>query len=293
MADETRSLWEIYDSEIEPWRRGRRILLAIGAFVFLLQGLSVMAEMVLGRLEVLVVLGILIVVFWLQFYFVWIGVHWLRWVWGGWNLLSGFALLIWALRDQSVVESLLGVMNILVGAGLCSPSVYLFAKHQKETIRWKESVIVAAVSFVSLVTVAGAGLGAWALREQYRRDARAFADDAGEHIYREHDEQWTLAHVSQRSLQQNGPERVRYFLEAAKQRIGRVQQIRHADGIALVHLSFPFALETDAETIAYAETERGAVQLCFVLLNSHREWQIDRMWWNYLPASAKQETRAP
>jgi hypothetical protein len=71
MADETRSLWKIYDSETAPWRRGRAVLVWIGLFLFILQCLVVTAQVILGNIDALFIYGTLIVLFWLQFYFVW------------------------------------------------------------------------------------------------------------------------------------------------------------------------------------------------------------------------------
>jgi hypothetical protein len=39
MAKEIRSLWEQFDSEVEPWRRGRIMLLSIAAFYLVAQSL--------------------------------------------------------------------------------------------------------------------------------------------------------------------------------------------------------------------------------------------------------------
>ena len=36
MPQDTRSLWEQFDSEVEPWRRGRAVMATIGAFYFLI-----------------------------------------------------------------------------------------------------------------------------------------------------------------------------------------------------------------------------------------------------------------
>jgi hypothetical protein len=69
------------------------MLVCIGLFMGLLQCLVVIAQVILGNIEAFLVFAILIILFWLQFYFVWIGVHWLRWLWGGGNLFTGFCLL--------------------------------------------------------------------------------------------------------------------------------------------------------------------------------------------------------
>jgi hypothetical protein len=48
---EERSLWEIYDSETELWRRGRVILVLIALFYFLTQSLVILGALFIGSLE--------------------------------------------------------------------------------------------------------------------------------------------------------------------------------------------------------------------------------------------------
>jgi hypothetical protein len=51
VAEETRSLWEQYDSEAEPWRRGRAILVAIGCGYLISQALLAATEIASGNIE--------------------------------------------------------------------------------------------------------------------------------------------------------------------------------------------------------------------------------------------------
>src|ERR1700731_824030 len=100
MPPETRSLWEQLDSEVEPWRRGRMVLIVIGLLHFAFQALLFAAGIVLGDTEGLVKLATVSVLFWLQFYFIWIGVSWVRWMAGAWAGAVGFVYLIWGWRDD-------------------------------------------------------------------------------------------------------------------------------------------------------------------------------------------------
>jgi hypothetical protein len=90
MRDESRPLWEQLDSEVEPWRRGRGILICLAAFYIVAQSLILAASILLGNIERFLIFGVGTVFFWLLFYLVWIGVHWIRWLLGGWNLIIGF-----------------------------------------------------------------------------------------------------------------------------------------------------------------------------------------------------------
>src|SRR5438128_850834 len=125
MAEETRSLWEKLDSEVEPWRRGRSVLVLIGAFCFAIQALTLATHIILGDIERVLILASVFSLIWLQFYFIWIGVHWIRWLAGVCSGSTGFCLLIWAVRDNNAYEALAGGINLLIGTYFClSSSVY-------------------------------------------------------------------------------------------------------------------------------------------------------------------------
>jgi hypothetical protein len=215
MTEGGRSLWELYDSEVPPWQRGRTILACIALSHFVLQCLLALPFVLDGRVVRVCAFGFAAVIFWLLFYFVWTGVAWLRWLWGVGNPATGFCLLIWAWRDLSGLETLFGTMNIVIGAYLFSPSVYFFARHQKKTTHWKEALLFAAGCCLIMCNVAAIAVGFWFFLEQHRRDACHFADDAGQHIYVDQDRDWAFAHVLKKP---DDPYRSRldYFLRYIK-----------------------------------------------------------------------------
>jgi hypothetical protein len=288
MAEETRSLWEVYDSEVELWRRGRVALVVIALFHFALQGLVIAAFEISGNVERLVWFGISVVFFWLLFYFVWIGVQWLRWVWGGWDLLSGFCFLIWAWRDESGVETVFGTAGLLIGFFLCfSPSIYFFAKRQRETVRWTESLLIAGACLLSLLSIGAVIIGLSAFRELQAQDACVFAQEVNQRIYMDRDFDWVQRHVTPASFQQNGRERLRYFFEANAKQLGQVSRISPARAQIRLQFKLPFNLRSDALVHSTAETNSGPVELHEILLDNGSTWQLDRMWWSYLPVDAK------
>ena len=112
-----------------------------------------------GNIERVFALALGATIFWLCFYFIWIGVHWVRWLSAGFSGLIAFAKLIWGMRDGNAVYIIDGTIGFIIAAshlGL-APSVYFFAIRQKETVRWKESIAVAAV-FLLLLLSFGTGM---------------------------------------------------------------------------------------------------------------------------------------
>jgi hypothetical protein len=81
---------------------------------------------------------------------------------GAWAGAIGFCWVIWGLGAGNVAMVAYGAINLLIASYFClSPSVYFFAKHQRETVRWKEAAAIALVCFLLLCSVGGR-LG-WAL----------------------------------------------------------------------------------------------------------------------------------
>jgi hypothetical protein len=284
MAEDTRSLWEQYHSEVEPWRRGRAILVTIGCGYFISQALIAAAEIASGNIEQLLVSSIGFIVFWLQFYFIWIGVHWIRWLVGAWAGAIGFCWVIWGLGSSNVGMISLGAINLLIAAYFClSPSVYFFAKRQRETVRWKEAAAIGIVCVLLLCSIVVALAGLWAFRNEQLGDAIECAETAAEQIYVNADRNWAFSHVTQQSLQHDGRARLEYFFQSANQSLRSVQQISNSRGWIRPRFYFPSQFDWDAYVICHAESQDGPAELHFVLSKAGKNWRIDHMWWSYLP----------
>ncbi|MEP6936978.1 MAG: hypothetical protein ABI871_02810 [Chthoniobacterales bacterium] len=122
---EPEPLWREVVGDTEPWRRGRLALITFGAFMFINHALVLAGKVLTGNVERLLIMAIFMVIWWLQFYFIWIGLHWVRWVGCAFSALFGFALLIWGLRDEVPAEMLSGAFGFASVAYIgFAPSVY-------------------------------------------------------------------------------------------------------------------------------------------------------------------------
>jgi len=140
-----------------------------------------------------------------------------------------------------------GVINLLIAGYFClSPSVYFFAKRQRETIRWTEAAAVGAVCLLLLCSIAAALTGLWAYRNEQLQQAIEFAQTAGEEIYIKADHDWVLSHVTQRSLQHDGRERLNYFFQVSNQSLRSVREISNPHGWLRMRFRFPSRFEWDA-----------------------------------------------
>jgi hypothetical protein len=285
MSEESRSLWEVLISETELWRRGRTILILIGLSHFVLQLLILLGALSFGNAERGLMFGVAVAIFWLQFYFVWIGVQWLRWFWGAWDMIIGFCLLIWAWRDSSGFETFAGCGSFVTGFYLCfSPSIYFFAKRQKETVRWMEAIVVSGVWFLILLSIGMVAIGFVVYRHDSEIEAAKFGQEANQRIYVDRDLNWVMAHITKASFEHNGAERLQYFFRR-NLALGTVRLLTPARADVRVRLELPLRFRSDARIDANAQTENGEIVLHEILRDNGRSWELDHIWWDFVSAS--------
>jgi hypothetical protein len=279
MAEETRSLWEQLDSEVEPWRRGRIVLVTIGTFYFLLQTAVFIAAVKDGNIEAVLVFGSVCSVFWLLFYFIWIGVQWIRWLAGAWCGLNGFILLIWALTDGNGLFATVGTINLIIGAYLClSPSVYFFAKRQQERRSWLQSLAIGIVFVLLFLTFVIGSVGLFVYHGRVYTDALQFADQAAEHIYTDQDRDWMFAHFSRDEIAAVSPDGLKAFFRDSVGRVGPVLQITPPSGPVRLIYHFPAEFISKAQLSAEGKSTYGPVRIHFWISDMGDGWRIDRTW---------------
>ena len=246
---EPEPLWREVVGDPEPWRRGRLFLILLAVVTFCFQCLSFWGLIITGDIERVLVAGIVCLVFWLSYYFIWIGVHWVRWLIGGWNALVGFVLIIWGVRDGMGFAILIGLYSLGVGAYLgLAPAVYFFAKRQRESVRWGESLVIAAVFLLLLGSLTAGVLGLLGHKANVEREARKFADTAFKRIFTEHDTYFLLEHATENLLQIGGGRAgLSKFLQDATIRAGDVQDIKPAEGRLRFWYVFPWHFGSQGE----------------------------------------------
>jgi len=283
-APQSVPLWkEVVVGDTEPWRRGRLFLIIYGIISLANHAFILVNFVIQGQLDPLVFNATLMALFWLQFYFIWIGVSWVRWIQAGFALLVASALIIWGLRDGIMFWVGLGIVNFGLAAYLgLAPSVYFFAKHQREKRNWKEVIAVAFV-FVLLLASFGAGiLGLAGYRARRLAEAREFADGAFRHIFTEHDTQFLLERTTERLMKEGGGiNGLTRFLQQTTMRAGDVHDIKPSTGALRCWYQFPLGLGTYGEVISEGVGDRGRVKLWMRIGEGGQGWQIDAVWWNY------------
>lgn len=286
-TEQPEPLWREVVGDTEPWRRGRLFLALMAIWTFASHLLLIGSQILVGRLDVLLAAAIGALVWWLLFYFIWIGVHWVRWLSAGLSGLTAFANLIWGIVYGNPVRLVDGLIALPLAAYLgLAPSVYFFAKRQKETVRWKESLIVGAV-FALLLLSFGAGLVTLATyKTQLEFRARAFADRAFRQVFVDGDEEFLKKHATARLMQEAGRDRLSWFMTDRYLRVGMARDLRPARGRLHFWFRFPATVGSEGRMSAYANSEHGPVRFDARIGGARGEWQIDSIWWRYVDPAA-------
>jgi hypothetical protein len=233
-----------------------------------------------GSFEVVLIFAIGAALFWLFFYFIWIGIHWVRWLtafwWGAW----GFALLIWAFRDSNTLEMFSGSYAAVVAVCLgFVPSVYHFAERQRETKRVLEMIGIAIVVMMLIASLALGIFGLAAYKLQIQREARSFADEAFQRVFAHHDTYFLLETASDDLMQKQGRLRLTRFLQHETIYGGDIHDIKPATTFLWFSYAFPATLVAHADAASKGTGARGPVELRMRLQQPVRDWRIENIWW--------------
>jgi hypothetical protein len=282
-ADAPEPLWREVVGDTEPWRRGRNFLIGIAVLQLLVHVASVAVEALGGDIERIVRTGAGATVFWLCFFLVWVGIHWVRLVWAGLGCVLGLAKLIWGIRDGNLVHLIDATISLPLAAYLgFAPAVYHFAVRQRERLRWPEVAAFGAVFVLLLGSFGAAVFGVTAYRVQQEHGARAFAEQAFRRVFVERDAEYLRQRATERVLYQEGWERLKWFVQQLQYEVGTVQEVGPPQGRVRCFLKMPGVLVTEATLIAYAKSSSaGAIRLHMRCGNAGAGWQIDSMSWRY------------
>lgn len=279
-------LWREVVGETEPWRRGRIFLVLLALWNFFSQIFLLAVLLLGGHLEPFLGVLVGILFFWLSFYFIWIGVHWVRWISGGTSCLLGFAKIIWGIRDGNGLFVAEGSIALAAGAYLAlAPSVYFFALRQKERMRWQESLVVAAVFAAFLLTTVGTVFGLRVYKGRLEDEARHFADRAFQRVFVEFDSDFLRSHATKGMLAA-GPERLELFTTDCSLQIGKPKRVDPARGRLVFRLQLPATAIAEGVMVAEASGEHGPVMLNARIGTAGRDWEIDAIWWRPITPDA-------
>lgn len=189
-------LWLQSIPDREPWRRGRDAICFISIFILLGQCALIVQSILRGSLTLFLLATGLGAIAFLLLFFIWIGRNWPRWIIAPLFACSGFANVIWGMREGSGPLFLTGLGGLTIFTYLAlAPSVYAFARHQRERIKLSESLTVGAIFLLVLASV-GSGLYAFYLYDtELEREATSFAATTFNKVFVYHDAEFLRSNL--------------------------------------------------------------------------------------------------
>ena len=275
--DEPECLWNF--GEPEPWRRGRNILLTIFCFYALLHASIFLLLVLRSALEGALTVAVVLLIWWLMFAFVWCGTHWLRWLLGGLTMLNGFALFIWGIRDENVIQWSAGVIDLVIGAFCFAPSVHFFAVRQKEHIRWPEKLAVAGVFLLLIGSCFLTLLGVNTYRVGLEREARHYGEEALRRMFVENDTAYLLGEADQAWLARSGNLGVTRPLTEKFIYLGAVWNTRVTKAELRSLYRYPATLDQVGIVDGLGYAKCGEVALRLQVVRTQDGWRISGFWW--------------
>lgn len=280
-------LWREIVGDTEPWRRGRIVVAVIIALDLMGRSILIAASVITGRIDQILIQSMASVIALLLFYFIWIGIHWVRFVTAAWLGLIALYYLLWGVHDNVLVELIIGVVNLACASCLAlSAPVFFFAKHQRESSWWKETLLFVGTCLLLIASLASAVLALSRYRDEEQIEATSFADRAFGAVFADHDTYFFLDHLTQHSLRANGGRlKATRFLQDATLRGGDVHDIKPATGKLAFSYNFPNRLDCTGIMETEAVGMKGPIGLHMNIVKREEGWQIENVWWRF-------ETRA-
>ncbi|MGI8438168.1 MAG: hypothetical protein ACR2NX_14935 [Chthoniobacterales bacterium] len=279
--DEPLPLWLESIPDREPWRRGRLAIVFISLCTLLGAAVPVGASIEQGNLTFFLIsagVGLVVPIF---LYLIWIGQNWPRWIVAPLFACLGFAAAVWGVVNGDGPQFFAGLFALTVFFYLAlAPSVYAFARHQRESIRPAEAALIGGV-FLLVVMILGSGLyGFYVYDTDLQRQAKAFAGKAFTQIFVYHDEDFLRANLQERTRRRMTPPE---FIASIQNSLGQPRWAGDFRGVFTTRFAARELQMTAVFQIPVLFRDTTPIWVNLEVSRIGDGWQIDRIGWEYTP----------
>lgn len=271
-------LWLQAIPDREPWRRGRDAICFITIFLLLGEAAFIAWSVLRGDLRIFLFAAGLAGLGCIFLYFIWVGRNWPRWIIAPFFALAGFASVIWGIRDGDGPLLLSGIGGLIFFTYLAlAPSVYAFARHQRERIKLGESLIVALVLLLMLASV-GSGLYAfYSYVVGVQGDAARFAATTFNKVFIYHDEEFLQSNLrdEQRAITPH------HFIGRLADELGEPLNLGELESKFTTRLVARHLWVEGKFQIPVTYDSYGPVWVNIQVSRIGDGWQIDHIGWNF------------
>lgn len=276
-APETQPLWKEVLGDAEPRRQGRQAVVVVTILILLGEAAKVLGALMSGSLPSFFVQVIAAWLVGLLLYFVWIGQTWARWLLAPLYGIGGAWDFIWGIIGSDGLRIMIGVGELIVFAYLVvSPSVYVFARQQREHIKRWEVLAITGVFLLIFISVGSATLAFFNYERTLKAEATEFAAMAFHRVFENRDASY-LAEHSSGARKNSSPQ---WFINAIGAELGPVKSVGPL-GMSLRTKFVPWRLEVRGTARSRVVFETGPRWVSIEISGQEPNWEIDHISWDY------------
>ena len=275
---EPESLWNY--GEPEPWRRGRIAILLIFVAILLMDSVRLALSATTGDPLQILKLALTTCFGCLMLYLIWIGQNWARWLLAPFYAVTGAINTVWGIisgRGDWFVYGL-GLLAIFCYLAF-APSVYAFARHQRERTGWVEALAIGAGFMLVLASIASVMFGFHVYKRSVERAAVEFAQLTFRRVFINQDAQFLREHASTKRRPMSPEE----FVAIIDEQLGQFQSAGPTSTSAFDARLRDWRLAVSGGVKGEAEFLAGAFIVDIRVSGSEGNWAIEQISWEPVP----------
>lgn len=278
MSPEAGPLWREVLGDAEPLRRGRHAVIVVSILILLGEAVIVVAALMSGDPHEFFIQLLIGWVVALLLYFVWIGQTWARWLLAPIFLIDGCWNFIWGIIGSDGLRIVLGIGELIVFVYLAiSPSVYVFARAQRERINRWEVLAISGVFLLILVSFGSGVLAFYNYQNTLKAEAMEFASLTFHRVFENRDPEYLAEHSSKtrrRFISAQG------FVNRINTELGEVKDVGPV-GTSFRIKFVPYHLELHGTAKARVVFETAPMWVSIQISGKEPDWEIDHISWDY------------
>jgi hypothetical protein len=270
-------LWKEVLGDAEPRRRGREAVIVVTIVILLGEAVRILAALASGHMPSFFLQVFIGWVIAMLLYFVWIGQTWARWLLAPIFALNGCWDFIWGIVGSDGLRLVIGVGELIIFTYLAiSPSVYVFARHQRERISRWQVLAISGVFLATFVSIGSAILAFFIYQNTLKAEATEFTRLTFHRVFENRDPIY-LAEHSSKTRKNSSP---RQFINRIDAELGEVKSMGPL-GMSFRTKFVPYRLELRGTATARVVFESGAHWVTIEISGPDPDWEIDHMRWDY------------
>ncbi|HEX4630529.1 MAG TPA: hypothetical protein VH188_06145 [Chthoniobacterales bacterium] len=270
-------LWKEVLGDAEPRRRGREAIIVVSIVILLGEALSVIAKLMSGNprdffLQIVIAWSVALLL-----YFVWIGQSWARWILAPVFFIDGCWDIVWGIIGSNGLWVVIGIGELIIFTYLAiSPSVYVFARHQRERIRRWEVLAISGIFLLVLLSLSSGILAFFIYQHRLQAEGTEFARMTFHRVFENRDPNYLADHSSRRRKFSSPQD----LIDQINSELGEIQKVGPL-GTSFRTKFVLDHLEIQGTARLRVVFQEAPVWVTISISRKDEDWEIDHISWNY------------